>query len=242
VTPPLRVFDTGIGGARWNVAVTAALGELHAAGHIGDTLRLHRYRTCVLLGRSQPVDAALDRVACARRGAEIARRVTGGGAVAMAPGILAWDLVTGRGDWRALEDVSADLCRALAAALGRFGVAARFRPPGDVVVADRKLAGTSGAFDGRTVVQQGSLLVDADAAEMAELLGLPALPIVTLAELADRTPAMPEVAEAVTAALAGALGRRARPEAIGERERDRAAALLAEEIGTEDFVEDGAAR
>jgi lipoate-protein ligase A len=109
-------------------------------------------------------------------------------------------------------------------------------------VADRKLAGTSGAFDGRTVVQQGSLLVDADAAEMAELLGLPALPIVTLAELADRTPAMPEVAEAVTAALAGALGRRARPEAIGELERDRAAALLAEEIGTEDFVEDGAAR
>jgi lipoate-protein ligase A len=242
VNPPLRLLDTGVAGARWNVAVTAALAELHAAGRIGDTLRLHRYEKCVLLGRSQPIDAALDRAACARRGAQIARRVTGGGAVAMAPGILAWDLVADRGGWRALDDVSASLGEALAGALGRFGVAARFRPPGDIVAAGRKLAGTGGAFDGRTVVQQGSLLVEADAAEMAELLRLPALPIVTLVDLAAPAPRMAEVAEAVAAAFAGVLGRTARREALCATERDRAAALLGEEIGTAEFVEEGAAR
>ncbi len=39
----LRVLDTGINSARWNIAVTAAMLELRAAGGIPDTLRFHRY-------------------------------------------------------------------------------------------------------------------------------------------------------------------------------------------------------
>ena len=200
----LSVLDTGLAGARRNVAVTAALFELHAAGRIGDTLRLHRYRSSVLLGRSQPLDGALDRDACARRGAEIARRVTGGGAVAMTPGALAWDLVTARRPGQPLEAIAAGLCRALAGALADHGVQATFRPPGDVVAAGRKLAGTAGVFEGNTILHQGSLLVDADTAEMAELLGQTCLPVATVAELTGAAPA--RLPETVAAALAAALG------------------------------------
>ncbi len=43
----LRLVDTGLGDARWNVALTAALAELHGAGRIPDTLRSRRDSTPV---------------------------------------------------------------------------------------------------------------------------------------------------------------------------------------------------
>ncbi len=46
---PLRLLDTGLMPARWNVAMTATLIERHARRQIPDTLRLHRYHTSVLL-------------------------------------------------------------------------------------------------------------------------------------------------------------------------------------------------
>jgi len=228
VTAALRLVDTGLNGARWNVAVTAALAELHGQGRIPDTLRLHRYPVSVLLGRSQPLTAAL-RATCARRGAEIARRVTGGGAVAMGPGVLAWDLVVSRGTWPSLDAAAATIGEALAAALRALGLAAAFRAPGDILIGTRKVAGTSGLFDGPTLLHQGSLLVDADIGGMADLLGLPDLPVTTLA--AHGAP-MPAIADSI----ATALGRPLHPAALSETELGLAGRLLADEIGTEDFV------
>jgi lipoate-protein ligase A len=217
VTDGLRVIDTGVADARWNVAVTAALLELHAEGRIPDTLRLHRYRRCVLVGASQPVDDALGAA-----GAEIVRRVTGGGAVAMTPGVLAWDLVVGR------ELRRERLCRALTDVLGRFGVAAAFRPPGDIVADSHKLAGLAGAFEGPTRLHQGCLLVDCDPTELAGRFCWPTLPVATLAELVEPVPSLPEVAEAIAAAFAAAIGLPLRREALRRLELERAGMILAD--------------
>lgn len=229
----LRLIDTGLRGARANIAMTAALAELHAAGRIPDTLRLHRYPPSVLIGRSQPLTPAL-RAACAREGAEIARRVTGGGAVAMGQGVLAWDLVLARSTFPTLDAAAAAVGTALAAALRARGLVAAFRAPGEVLVAGRKVAGTSGLHEGPTLLHQGSLLVAADTAMMAALLGLPDLPVTTLA--AHAGPGMEEAASLLADALAAALGRPLAPAVPGAAESALAARLLAEEIGREDFV------
>ncbi|HRO12609.1 MAG TPA: hypothetical protein PK452_13845 [Amaricoccus sp.] len=207
VTPAarLRVLDTGLADARRNVALSAALIEAHGRGEVPDTLRLHRYEKCVLIGRSQEVAAAVDPEACRRRGAAIVRRVSGGGAVAMAPGILAWDLVAARGRWGSLDEAAAGIGGGVAAALRELGFAAEFRAPGEVAVGGRKVAGFGGAFEGPSLLHQGSLLVEADTAEMAELLGLPPLPVATLAELGP-LPEAGALAGALAAAIAGALG------------------------------------
>ena len=205
MNPGLRVIDTGLADPRRNVALTAALIEAHVRGEIPDTLRLHRYQKCVLIGRSQDAETVLDAAACRRRGAAIVRRVTGGGAVAMAPGILAWDLVVARRRWASLEAASETLGAAVTAALASLGFAAGFRPPGEVALAGRIVAGFAGAFDGPTLMQQGSLLVDADLAEMAELLGLPALPLATLAG-SGPVPPVEAIGAALAAAFADALG------------------------------------
>ncbi len=230
---PLRLIDTGLSPARWNVAVTAALAERHAEGRLTDTFRLHRYPLSVLLGRSQP-PTAVDRAACARRGAEIARRVTGGGAVAMGPGILAWDLVAGA-RWPSLETAATALGAAIVRALATVGIAATFSPPGDILVAGRKVAGTSGAFEAGTILHQGSLLVTADVAEMAALLGQPSLPVATLADIAP-PPSLPALGAALAEAFAEALGQPLDPAPLDAGSRARAEALLSEEIGTDAFV------
>src|SRR5262245_26757291 len=95
---PLRIIETGLKPARWNVAMTAALTELHDGGRISDTVRFHRYPACVLLGCSQKAECAVDLPYCRREGIDIARRVTGGGAVFMSPQTLAWDVVVDRAD------------------------------------------------------------------------------------------------------------------------------------------------
>ncbi|MGB3390470.1 MAG: lipoate--protein ligase family protein [Pseudaminobacter sp.] len=239
---PLRVIDTGLHSARWNIALSAALAELHLDGAIGDTLRLHRYRPSVLLGRHQVLDRAVDRGLCARKNIEIARRITGGGAVYMAPGVLAWDLVISRKVTGTLEEVSAKICGAIATALAGFGFAARIRPPGDVMVGEQKVSGSAGWHDGGSLIHQGTVLIDADLEEMAQVLRLSTdgntpLPVMTLAEGPGPTPDFDSVAAAMIDAIAQALGRRPAHGRLATKEVDMASRLLAEEIGTQEFIE-----
>jgi lipoate-protein ligase A len=77
----LRVIFSPPGDARWNMAVDETLLAGVIGGGTGPTLRLYSWRPPgISLGHFQPAGMA-DLGACARRGVEIVRRVTGGGAV-----------------------------------------------------------------------------------------------------------------------------------------------------------------
>ena len=66
---------------------------------------------------------------CARRAVETARRMTGGGAIYMGPGLLGWELVVDRARTPGpLEHISRTLCTGLASGLSRLGIEARYRP------------------------------------------------------------------------------------------------------------------
>lgn len=225
----LRIIDTGLADAGWNLAVSEALAELHQNGQIGDTLRLHRYRRSVLLGCHTPEDAA-DAHACARLGAQVVRRISGGGAVAMEPGILAWDLLTTRAASAAPESISAAICTHVADALAAFGVSAAFRAPGDVVVNGQKIGGTAGLFDGLSMLHQGSLLVAPDTDEMAALLGLKTLPVTTLFVAAKRAPDMQAVSAAVVNAIATGVRRDAQPDDLTDLETELARQIMRREV------------
>lgn len=238
---PLRVIDTGLNSARWNIAASAALAELHLDGAIDDTLRLHRYQPSVLLGRHQLLDHAVDRDLCTRKGIEIARRITGGGAVYMSPGVLAWDLVMARSVAASLEAVSARVCAAIATALAGLGFAARFRPPGDVLIGGQKVSGSAGWHDGGSLIHQGTVLIDTDLEEMARVLRMPVaadtpFPVMTLSD-GGSAPDFQSVANAVSDAITQALDRQPVRDRLGTKEADMASRLLAEEIGTDEFVE-----
>jgi lipoate-protein ligase A len=203
-------------------------------------MRLHRYPPCVLLGASQDLASAADVAYCRGAGIEIARRITGGGAVYMSPGMLAWDALVDRrecgGD---LAAVTERVCSGIAAGLSRLGLAARFRGPNDIVIDGRKVSGSSGYAAGRTAVLQGTVLIGDDVPVMARALRLPEAELrarVTCLE-AERgaAPSLPAVVDGITMGLAEALGR----EPVPDRARSDELALctdLLRETGTDAYV------
>lgn len=243
----LRIIDTGENAARWNVAMTAVLAEMHRAGRIPDTLRIHRYPASVLIGRHQLLDQAVHLDACRTDGVEIARRVTGGGAVYMAPGALAWDLVIARKTLGAeLGQAAAMVGKGIARALGQFGLPARYRAENEVEIAGRKVCGMSGYFDGGTLVYQGTILVDTDLAEMARYLRPPkeapspgALVerLATIAAHSGRAPAMHAIATALASGISHACGGRGDFEHPSAGELELADEWARKEFGS-DFIAD----
>jgi len=241
---PVRVLDSGLNSARWNVAMSAALLELHRAGRIPDSVRFHRYPRSVLIGRHQdlekcaadPMDASL----------ELARRISGGGAVYMRPEILAWDIVINRAALAdGLAGASERFGTAVAWGLSRLGVPAQYCSPNDVIVNGRKVSGSSGSFEGATLMYQGTVLVRFDMAEMADalvgkedLVGRNALRtrVISLAEALGRLPALDDVRDALIGGFSDAFGRSFVWDAPGREELDLAERLLRDEFGTDEFV------
>lgn len=251
--PPLRILDTGQSPARWNVAMTAALAEMqarpgeHAAACA--TVRFHRYPPCVLIGASQDLATAADVELCRRSGIEIARRVTGGGAVYMSPGMLAWDVLLDRREYGGdLPAVTERVCGGIAAGLGRLGVDARFRAPNDIAVGGRKVSGSSGYAAGRSAILQGTVLIADDVPVMARALSLSEAELRTrmtclTAEMDGQSgarPTLPAIIGHITVALAESLGRTPVPGTPSGQETALCARLLREEIGTDAYVAGGA--
>lgn len=247
----VRVIDTGVREGRANIAFDAALAELHGEGRIRDTLRFLRFRPTALVGRHQSVPREINLAHCRASGIGVARRITGGGAIFFDEGQLGWELVVSRRRLAiaGLSDMTARICSGAAEGLSRvLGIEARFRPRNDIEVGGRKLSGTGGFFDGDTLFFQGTVLIDVAPAKVMAALNVPKAKlekraldraehrIVTLAELLGHTPALGEVQRAIRDGLAAALDLELADDTISVEEEARAAAILAEEIGTDAFV------
>lgn len=246
----LRIVNSGLRGARENLSLTAALAELHRQHAIPDTLRFQHFRPSAIVGRHQHLSREVHLEECARRAVETARRMTGGGAIYMGPGLLGWELVVDRARTPGpLEHISRTLCTGLASGLSRLGIEARYRPRNDVEVHGRKISGTGGYVDGRSLVFQGTVLIDFDVADMAAVLRLPvdkldrkglsalAQRVTSLTQLLANAPALATVQQAVSAELAKALGMEPQLGALSQQEEDLGARYYNEEIGTDAFVE-----
>ena len=246
MTAPIRILDTGLMPARWNVAMTAALAELHGKGAIGDTIRFHRYPASVLLGAGQGSLQAADLEHCRQSGIAVVRRVTGGGAVYMSPAMLAWDVVVDRATCGgSLDAITRKVCGGVAAGLSRLGARAWFRPPNDIAIVERKVSGSSGYAAGRSAVLQGTVLLADETPAMARALRLPE------AALRERTtsleveiggaPSLPSLVDALVVGLAEALNRETAPGRPRQDELALCEATLRADVDGDVYVVEGTA-
>jgi lipoate-protein ligase A len=168
-----RWLDTGVRGAAENLALNRALAEARRAAESPSTLRFLRFAPSAIVSLNGDPQRELDLAYCRAQGIEVQRRLTGGGAIYMDEGVLAWELYMHRAEAGAAEmpAISRRICEALARALGRFTLAARFRAPSDVIVEGRKVSGSGGAIDDEGLTYQGTLLVDFDLERMLRVLG-----------------------------------------------------------------------
>jgi lipoate-protein ligase A len=250
VRTPDRVIDTGIRGARANVAFDQALIEARNAGKIPDTIRFLRFRPSALVGLHQLLAHEVRLDYCRRAGIEVGRRITGGGGLYLDEGQIGWELVMDRRRLGTtdLAEIAARICRAAAWGLRKLGIAAEFRPRNDIEVDGRKISGTGGFFDGGTLFYQGTLLIDFDPAQMIEVLKVPVEKlakrdlddarrrVITVREVLGRTPSLEEVYAALLAGFREELGMAPQWDSASDYEEDLAATLYQREFGTDEFV------
>ena len=248
-----RVLDTGVLEGRLNIAIGQAIIESRQAGRVPDTLRFLRFPPTALVGRHQALGQEVDLDYCRRKDIGVVRRITGGGAIFMEPGLLGWELAFDRKTLgvSSLPELTRAICEAAAEGISSLGVTASYRPRNDIEVDGRKVSGTGGFFDGDTLIYQGTVLVDVDPARMMSALKVPqaklarhgaasaAQRIVSLRELlGDATPSMPALQEALLEGFASRLGLAWRAAEIDPEEEALARRLHDEEIGTDGFVEE----
>jgi lipoate-protein ligase A len=249
MTGMLRVVDSGVRTARRNLSLTEALSRCHSMGNTPDTLRFQQFFPAAIIGRHQLLHREVDLDWVKANGVETARRMTGGGAIVMGPGILGWELIISRNrvpDTSAM--VSATICQGLAEGLRQLGVAAAYRPRSDIEVEGRKICGTGGYFSGSTLVYQGTVMLELDPDLMLRALRLPAHklakhgPMALSARLGDlkgilgATPDTDRVKAVVSEGVAVALGMEAVCDRLTLSERRTAQHVWKTEIGTEAFV------
>lgn len=171
-----RLIDTGLRPAAENIAINRAMLEAHQEGVIPHTLRFLRFQPSALVGFHQSVEQELRADYCAAHGIAIQRRITGGGAIFFDETQIGWELylhrrVLGTAD---MQEISRRICEMAAAGIRRLGVDAQFRPRNDIEVNGRKISGTGGAFEGDSIMYQGTLLIDFDIEKMLRVLRIPA--------------------------------------------------------------------
>ena len=171
-----RMIDTGVRRAAENMALNRAILEAHQEGKIPHTLRFLQFKPSALLGFHQSADQELRVDYCQENNIEIQRRMTGGGAIYFDETQIGWELyldkkALGTADMNA---IAKRICEAAADGISRLGVNAKFRPRNDIEVDGKKVSGTGGAFDGDSILYQGTLLIDFDVEKMMKTLRIPA--------------------------------------------------------------------
>ncbi|MGQ9566320.1 MAG: lipoate--protein ligase family protein [Candidatus Bathyarchaeales archaeon] len=168
--------------ASTNMAIDEAVLRARIAGKAPNTLRFYRWRpSAVSIGRFQSVANEVDLDACRKRGVDVVRRITGGGAVYHdSEDEITYSVVMTRDDLGEVDVTEAykKICCGLINALELLGVKAEFSP-GDtrncpnVTVNGRKISGSSQSFKGGMVLQHGTILLRVNLEKMFTFLRVP---------------------------------------------------------------------
>lgn len=171
------IADDGVT-ASFGLAADEVLTRRQGTGASPPTLRLYTYRShCALVGRFQRLASEVDLAECRRRGVQVNRRPTGGGAIVMGEGQLGVAIMTpstGPRTYERTRELFARFSAGIVLALGELGIPAEYRRKNDVEVGRRKIAGLGIAFEpGGGFLFHASLLVDLDIAFMLSVLRTP---------------------------------------------------------------------
>ncbi len=211
--------DSGILSGRRNCSLDSCI---HAGAAGATHLRFHRFTPSVIVGAHEDPERVARIEYCTQHGIDLARRLTGGGALYLDDDQLCWSLTMpsacGRAAGKTLQAALERLVRAVADALCSLGVAATFKAFNDVEIDGRKIACGFLADDGRRMLFQGSLLLDVDVETMLKALRVPTEKLsaqgmrsarerfTTLREQLGRIPPLEDIEYCIVHALGKALG------------------------------------
>lgn len=172
----VRVIDTGHLSAAENMALDEAMLEARQEDRIPDTIRFLSFRPpAALVGYFQTVEKEIRVNYCQKKGIDINRRITGGGALYWSSADIGWEIFSVKGRFQAsgMESYYGLFCSAVARGINQLGIHARFRPRNDIEVGGKKISGSGGTCLQDAFLFQGTLLVDLDIDTMLRCLRVP---------------------------------------------------------------------
>jgi lipoate-protein ligase A len=164
------------------MAIDEAIMTARIKDLIPNTLRFYLWKpSAVSIGKFQKVEDEVDSDSCSRRGVDIVRRITGGGAVYHGfEDEVTYSVVVNKQDLGTsdIATVYTILYAGLAEALRFLGVSADFnegspRACPNLTVKGKKISGSAQTHKAGVVLQHGTLLLDIDFEEMFALLRVP---------------------------------------------------------------------
>jgi len=172
----LRFIDSGPARAGINMGTDEAILEAVADGLSPPTLRFYSWSPpAVSIGYFQGLEAEVDTDECRRRGVDVVRRVTGGGAV-FHDDELTYSLIL-PDDGSVVSggplESYVTLCAGVIEGLRELGLQASFAPINDVTVDGRKVSGNAQTRKRGCILQHGTVLLGLDVDAMFSLLKVP---------------------------------------------------------------------
>lgn len=178
-----RLISLEIHDACMNMAIDEAIIEAVTQSKSFNTLRFYRWRpSAVSIGRFQKINEAVNLEACRKRGIDVVRRITGGGAVYHDYlGEITYSLITRIPDPIIPSDTAEayrKICGGIVRALRILELKAEFRGGKrhtcpDVIVHRKKVSGNAQIRKGNVILQHGTILLNLDAETMADILKIP---------------------------------------------------------------------
>jgi lipoate-protein ligase A len=157
------------------MALDEALLETVASGGM-PVLRFYGWSPpAVTIGYFQGLEEEVDREACVRRGIDVVRRISGGGAV-FHDAEITYSLIIPAAHPLAGTSIMGSygrLCSGITAGLSLLGIDAAFVPINDIAAGGRKVSGNAQTRRQGCVLQHGTVLLDIDPELMFELLKVP---------------------------------------------------------------------
>ncbi|MDR2184378.1 MAG: lipoate--protein ligase family protein [Treponema sp.] len=173
---PFRLLQTGFRNGFYNMGLDEAILQKSAEGGSPPTLRLYGWEpAAVSVGYFQGLEEEVDLEACALRGIDVVRRISGGGAV-FHKAELTYSLIMPVSHplaGAAVQGSYERFCAGIVRALALLGVEARFAPVNDILAGGRKISGNAQTRRMGCVLQHGTILLDLDLDLMFRLLRVP---------------------------------------------------------------------
>jgi lipoate-protein ligase A len=175
VSYPIRLLETGFRDCFYNMGLDEALLESVAAGAM-PALRFYGWNPpAVSIGCFQGLAEEVDVEACKRRGFDITRRISGGGAV-LHKSELTYSIILPLAHPLAKKDLNESyimLCAGLLEGLRLLGIRAVFSGINDILAGGKKVSGSAQTRRLGCLLLHGTVLLDSDIDEMFEALKVP---------------------------------------------------------------------
>jgi lipoate-protein ligase A len=165
-----------------NMAIDEAVLKARIEGHVADTLRFFRWNpSAVSIGKFQSVEKEVQLENCKQLGADIVRRITGGGTVYHdSEGEITYSVVASKESLKVetIADAYERIDGGLTQGLNILGVAADFNVGSakacpNLTVKGRKISGSAQCHSRGVVLQHGTILANVDLEKMFTYLRVP---------------------------------------------------------------------